>query len=58
MYWIIGGEFSSLNFHSIKEGTIHAEGPFETREQAEEKWKELSYNEKYKATKRFKIVKE
>jgi len=55
-FWVIGGEFTSLNFHSFTPGTSIVEGPFPTRADAEVVWKSLSDNTKYKATYRFVIT--
>jgi hypothetical protein len=57
-FWVIGGEFTSLNFHSFTPGTSIVEGPFPTRADAEIAWKSLSENTKYKANYRFVITEE
>ena len=57
-YWVIGGEFTSLNFHSFTPGTSIVEGPFPTRADAEIMWKSLSENTRYKANYRFVITEE
>ncbi len=57
-FWVLGGEFTSLNFHSFIPGTSIVEGPFATRAEAETAWKSLSENTKYKASYRFVITEE
>ena len=48
-YWVVGGEFTSLNFHSFAPGTSDVLGPYDNREGAEEAWKKLSSYHKFKA---------
>jgi len=55
-YWVIGGEFNSLNFHTLDPDSKQIFGPFNTRTEAEEKWREVSEQFRYKATFRFRIV--
>ena len=45
-YWVIGGEFSSLNFHQLVPGT----------QDIEEVWKERSQETRHKANVRYRIV--
>ena len=35
-FWVIGGEFGSMNFHKLVEGSAQVKGPFKTRKEAEE----------------------
>lgn len=35
-YWVIGGEFGSMNFHKLVHGTAQVQGPFNTRSDAED----------------------
>lgn len=58
MFWIIGGEFNSMNFHTLDPATRLLEGPFNTRQLAEDRWKEISIEHKHKAQFRFLIVEE
>ena len=30
-FWVIGGEFGSMNFHKLVEGSAQVQGPFKTR---------------------------
>lgn len=55
-YYVIGGEFSSLNFHSFIDGTTVVLGPFSSKNQAEIAWKDISEKYKSKAQYRFVIV--
>ena len=57
-YWIIGGHFTSLNFHSFLQDTAIIRGPYKTREEAEIEWKGLSEHYRYKAAYRFIITEE
>ena len=34
-FWVIGGEFGSMNFHKLVEGSAQVQGPFKTRKEAE-----------------------
>ncbi|MEY9235214.1 hypothetical protein ABIF78_007537 [Bradyrhizobium japonicum] len=31
-FWVIGGEFGSMNFHKLVEGSAQVQGPFKTRQ--------------------------
>jgi hypothetical protein len=33
-FWVIGGEFGSMNFHKLVEGSAQVKGPFKTRKEA------------------------
>jgi hypothetical protein len=33
-FWVIGGEFGSMNFHKLVEGSAQVQGPFTTRKEA------------------------
>lgn len=55
-YWVIGGEFSSLNFHSFIPGTQEIHGPYMVRETAEAIWKERSELSRSKANYRYVIT--
>ncbi len=35
-FWVIGGEFGSMNFHKLVEGSAQVRGPFKTRKEAED----------------------
>ena len=55
-YWVVGGEFGSLNFHSLVQGTQQVRGPFPARQDAENAWKAISEEFRHKANYRFTIV--
>lgn len=57
-YWVIGGEFGSLNFHTLVHGTQQAEGPFRTRQEAEQVWRRLSEEQRHRCNVRFTIVRD
>jgi hypothetical protein len=57
-YWVVGGEFRSLNFHSLVEGTQQIKGPFPTRGDAEQAWKRVSEDFRHKCNFRFTIVRD
>src|SRR5258708_40020869 len=57
-FWVIGGEFGSMNFHKLVEGSAQVKGPFKTRKEAEECWREVSEENRHKAGVRFMIVEE
>jgi hypothetical protein len=57
-FWVIGGEFGSMNFHKLVEGSAQVKGPFKTRKEAEDCWKEVSQEHRHQAGVRFSIVEE
>ena len=57
-FYVIGGEFSSLNFHSFVNGTSLIYGPYSNRSDAETQWKKVSEEYRHKANYRFVITEE
>ena len=57
-FWVVGGEFRSLNFHTLVEGSAQVRGPFRTRGEAESAWKAISEENRHRAGVRFSIVEE
>jgi hypothetical protein len=57
-FWVIGGEFGSMNFHKLVEGSAQVKGPFKSRQEAETCWREVSEETRHKAGVRFSIVEE
>src|SRR4051795_3192792 len=57
-FWVIGGEFGSMNFHKLVEGSAQVKGPFKTRKEAEDCWREVSEEHRHRAGVRFSIVEE
>ena len=47
-----------MNFHKLVEGSAQVKGPFKTRKEAEECWREVSEENRHKAGVRFSIVEE
>ena len=40
-FWVIGGRFGSM-FHKLVEGSAQVQGPFKTRQEAEDAWRSVS----------------
>ena len=57
-FWVIGGEFGSMNFHKLVEGSAQVQGPFKTRKEAEECLARLSEENRHHGSVRFSIVEE
>lgn len=57
-FWVIGGEFGSMNFHKLVEGSAQVQGPFKTRKEAEDAWRAVSEENRHRAGVRFSIVEE
>ena len=57
-FWVIGGEFGSMNFHKLVEGSAQVQGPFKSRKEAEDAWRTVSEENRHKAGVRFSIVEE
>ncbi len=55
-YFVIGGEFTSLNFHNFKPGTQYVSVPFADRKLAEAHWKVMAENTRSNANMRYLIV--
>jgi hypothetical protein len=57
-FWVVGGQFQSLEFEKIVDGTERLFGPFDTRDDAECAWREVSEENRWRCTVRFTIVQE
>ncbi|MBX6425781.1 MAG: hypothetical protein IRZ09_07670 [Variibacter sp.] len=57
-YWVIGGEFKSLEFAELVGGTEQVYGPFCTRGDAESTWRAVSERHRPQCNVRFTIVEE
>jgi hypothetical protein len=57
-FWVIGGEFGSMNFHKLVEGSAQVQGPFGTRKEAEDAWRAVSEENRHRGSVRFSIVEE
>ncbi|MDH7795362.1 MULTISPECIES: hypothetical protein [unclassified Beijerinckia] len=55
-FWVVGGEFSDLDFRQIIEGTGKTFGPFENYEAAQKVWRDCSLANRFEACARFSIV--
>jgi hypothetical protein len=47
-----------MNFHKLVEGSAQVKGPFKTRKEAEECWRQVSEENRHKAGVRFSIAEE
>jgi hypothetical protein len=57
-FWVVGGEFGSLNFHTLVHGSAQVEGPFASRREAEAAWRRVSEENRHRCNVRFSIVEE
>ncbi len=57
-FWVVGGEYSSTTFHSLKNGRPDVYGPYKTREEAREAWKRISDETRSCATAKYAITSE
>lgn len=57
-FWVIGGEYKSLHFEEIIDGTERLIGPFAARNEAETTWREVSERHRPQCNVRFTIVEE
>ena len=57
-FWVIGGEYTSLGFEQLIEGTERVAGPFFHRSAAEAVWRRLSEEDRCRAQVRYAIVAE
>ena len=57
-FWVIGGEYRSLNFHALVPGSAEVEGPFPSRREAEDAWRKLSESQRHRCNVRYTIVEE
>ncbi|MGQ7792175.1 DUF4170 domain-containing protein [Faunimonas sp. B44] len=57
-FWVIGGEFQSLQFDRLVDGTERIMGPFAERGDAEQAWRQVSEQFRHQAAVRFTIAQE
>ncbi len=57
-YWVVGGEYASLRFEALRDGTGQMLGPFEDREAAQAVWRRLSREHSSRAMAKFSIASE
>lgn len=56
-FWVVGGDYACTEFNSLR-GQAQAIGPFEDRAKAEQAWREVSRDNRSKATARYAITAE
>ncbi|WP_334177069.1 hypothetical protein [Pseudoxanthobacter sp.] len=57
-FWVVGGKYSDMNFSDIVPGTENVFGPFPTRRQAEDTWRQVSHEHRSQCLTRFVITAE
>ena len=57
-YWVVGGEYATMNFDRLKEDARQLLGPFSSRDEATAAWRRVSQENKSRATARFSIAAE
>ena len=57
-FWVVGGEYRSLDFQQVVDGTQRLIGPFDRRDAAEASWREVSEQHRGECTMRFTIAQE
>jgi len=57
-FWVVGGEYSCLDFKTLKGGAPEVMGPYETREEARAAWKRISDKTRARAMVRYAIATE
>jgi len=57
-YWIVGGEYTSMDFTRLAPGEERLVGPFDTRDEAEQSWRRISEERRSEALVRYTIAQE
>jgi hypothetical protein len=57
-FWVVGGDYTCMEFKALRDGTSTLIGPFESRDQAAAEWRRLSEESRSKATARYTIASE
>jgi hypothetical protein len=57
-FWVVGGEYRSLDFDQIIDGTARVIGPFVDRRDAEHAWRDVSEQHRHRCAVRFSIAQE
>lgn len=57
-FWVLGGEYTSIRFDELIDGTERLFGPFVARTEAERTWREVSERHRPQCNVRFSIVEE
>jgi hypothetical protein len=57
-YWVIGGDYTAMDFRALDTERAAIVGPFDNREEAQAAWRRLSSENSSRATTRFSIAAE
>ena len=57
-YWVVGGEYETLDFNHLVQGTESVFGPFEAMIDAESTWRRVTEKTRSQATVRYTIAAE
>jgi hypothetical protein len=57
-FWVVGGEYSCLDFKALKNGPPQVLGPFDSRDEARAVWRRISEETRSCATTRYAIASE
>jgi hypothetical protein len=57
-FWVVGGDYTCMDFQCLKAGSQQVIGPFEDRSQAQVAWRRLSEENRSRATARYAITSE
>ena len=57
-FWVIGGDYTDTGFRSLRSAHTTVAGPFDSRDEAQQTWKQLSSEHSSLATTRFSIAAE
>ena len=55
-YWVIGADYSDMQFKDVVDGSTQVHGPFGDYSRAARVWREQANMTRYQATTRFTIV--
>jgi hypothetical protein len=57
-FWVVGGEYSCLDFKTLKTGAPQVLGPYDSRDEARAAWRRISDATRSCATVRYAIASE
>ena len=57
-FWVVGGQYTAMDFSALHPEGAAVVGPFCSREEAQAAWRRLSSEHSYRATTRFSITSE
>lgn len=55
-FYVIGGEYADTTFEDLLTRTSTVKGPFDSREEAEKVWKEMSFKTTGSATAKYEVM--